>query len=159
MPKTSAGLLPYRRRDGRIEVFLVHPGGPFWAKKEAHAWSVAKGEVEGEEDLLEAARREFAEETGRTLAGDPLPLAPVRQPGGKIVHVFAVEAEVDPDAIRSDTFTLEWPPRSGRVSAFPEVDRAAWFPLGEALRRIHKGQIPILEELAARLGAAPERGR
>lgn len=157
MARTSAGLLPFRRREGRIEVFLVHPGGPFWANKEAHAWSVAKGEVEGEEDLLAAARREFAEETGCALAGEPLSLAPVRQAGGKIVHVFAVEADVDPDAIRSNTFALEWPPRSGRVRSFPEVDRAAWFSLAEARRRIHEAQIPVLDELAARLATDPGR--
>ena len=115
MPKTSAGLLPYRWRDGRVEVFLVHPGGPFWANKDAHAWSVAKGEVEQNEDLLDAARREFAEETGLTMAGPFLPLTPLRQTSGKLVHVWAIEADVDSSTVRSNLFPLEWPPRSGNV--------------------------------------------
>jgi predicted NUDIX family NTP pyrophosphohydrolase len=154
MAKTSAGLLPYRWRDGGLDVFLVHPGGPYWARKDTHAWSVAKGEVEGDEDLLAAARREFREETGLTLSGRPLPLAPVRQPGGKVVHVFALEADPDPAAVRSNTFRMEWPPRSGRIADFPEVDKAAWFPLADALSRIHKGQVPVLTALSDRLGAA-----
>ena len=152
MPKTSAGLLPYRRREGRLEVFLVHPGGPFWARKDAHAWSVAKGEAGAEEDPLAAARREFAEETGFAPDGPVLALRPVRQPGGKLVHVWAVEAELDPAAIRSNSFALEWPPRSGRTRDFPEIDRAGWFDLAEARGKIHKGQVAILDELADRLG-------
>ena len=152
MPRTSAGLLPYRRRDGRLEVFLVHPGGPFWAGKDAHAWSVAKGEVEQDEDLLHAAHREFAEETGLTLAGSATPLAPVRQSAGKIVHVWAIETEIDPTAIQSNSFPLEWPPRSGQVRQFPEVDRAAWFDLAEARSKIHKGQVALLDEMKSKLG-------
>jgi predicted NUDIX family NTP pyrophosphohydrolase len=147
MPRTSAGLLPYRRRDGQLEVLLVHPGGPFWANKDTHAWSVAKGEVEPGEDLLNAAHREFFEETGLTLEGPATPLAPVRQPAGKIVYVWAVEADIDPSAIRSNSFLLEWPPRSGHVRQFPEVDRAAWLDLGEARSKIHKGQVALLDEL------------
>jgi predicted NUDIX family NTP pyrophosphohydrolase len=150
MPRTSAGLLPYRRRDGRLEVFLVHPGGPFWRNRDDHAWSVAKGEVEPNEDLLSAARREFAEETGLKLAGTATPLAPVRQPSGKLVHVWAIEADIDPSAIRSNTFPLEWPPRSGILRQFPEVDRAAWFDLDAARSKIHKGQVALLDELARR---------
>jgi len=152
MPKTSAGLLPYRWRDGRPEVFLVHPGGPFWTKKDDAAWSVAKGEVEQDESLLDAARREFTEETGLTLTGPLLPLNPVRQSGGKVVHVWAVEADLEPSAIRSNAFPLEWPPRSGQIVQFPEIDRAAWFGLAEARRKIHKGQLGLLEELGAALG-------
>jgi predicted NUDIX family NTP pyrophosphohydrolase len=133
-------------------VFLVHPGGPFWANKDAHAWSVAKGEADGEEDLLDAALREFAEETGLTLDGTFSPLAPVRQAGGKLVHVWAIEAEIDPAAIRSNTFPLEWPPRSGRIRQFPEVDRAAWFDLAEARGKVHKGQVAVLDELGGKLG-------
>jgi predicted NUDIX family NTP pyrophosphohydrolase len=148
----SAGLLPYRRRDGRLEVFLVHPGGPFWANKDMHAWSVAKGEVEAGEDLLDAARREFLEETGLALAGPVVPLTPVRQAGGKLVHVWAIEADVDPSAIRSNSFPLEWPPRSGRIRQFPEVDRAAWFDLDQARTKIHKGQVALLCELPRKLG-------
>jgi predicted NUDIX family NTP pyrophosphohydrolase len=147
MPRTSAGLLPYRRRGGRLEVFLVHPGGPFWRNRDEHAWSVAKGEVEQHEDLLSAARREFAEETGLALPGPATPLAPVRQPSGKLVHVWAIEADIDPSTIRSNVFPLEWPPRSGILRQFPEVDRAAWFDLDAARSRIHKGQVPLLHEL------------
>ena len=152
MPKTSAGLLPYRRRDGRVEVFLVHPGGPFWANKDTHAWSVAKGEVERDEDLLDAAHREFSEETGLTLAGPAMPLAPMRQAAGKLVHVWAIEADIDPSAIQSNSFPLEWPPRSGQVRQFPEVDRAAWFDLADAQSKIHKGQVAFLSELHRKLG-------
>ena len=115
MPRTSAGLLPYRRREGRVEVFLVHPGGPFWVNKDQHAWSVAKGEVEHGEDLLHAAHREFCEETGLTLAKHVFPLAPIRQASGKVVHVWAIEADIDPSTILSNSFQLEWPPRSGRM--------------------------------------------
>jgi predicted NUDIX family NTP pyrophosphohydrolase len=152
MPRTSAGLLPYRWRDGRLEVFLVHPGGPFWANKETHAWSVAKGEVEADEDLLNAAHREFLEETGITLTAPAAPLAPVRQAAGKLVHVWAIEADIDPSKIRSNWFLLEWPPRSGQVRQFPEVDRAAWFELEDARSKIHKGQIAILSELHRKFG-------
>jgi predicted NUDIX family NTP pyrophosphohydrolase len=152
MPRTSAGLLPYRWRDGRLEVFLVHPGGPFWANKDAHAWSVAKGEVEPDEDLLCAAHREFSEETGLTLAGPARPLTPVRQGTGKLVHVWAIEADIDPFAIQSNSFSLEWPPRSGELRQFPEVDRADWFDFAEAPRKIHKGQVALLSDLGKRLG-------
>jgi predicted NUDIX family NTP pyrophosphohydrolase len=151
MAKASAGLLPYRWRGGRLEVFLVHPGGPFWAKKDAAAWSAAKGEVEQDEALLDAARREFAEETGLALAGSFLPLAPARQPSGKLVHVWAIETDIDPAAIRSNAFTLEWPPRSGEIRQFPEVDRAGWFGLVEARGKIHKGQVALLDDLELKL--------
>jgi predicted NUDIX family NTP pyrophosphohydrolase len=153
MPQTSAGLLPYRRRGGAIEVFLVHPGGPFWAAKDRHAWSIAKGEVEPDESLLHAARREFAEETGFDCAGPTLSLTARRQPGGKVVHAWAVAADCDPHALRSNRFRLEWPPRSGRVREFPEVDRAAWFDIATAREKIHEGQIGFLDELEARLTA------
>lgn len=152
MARISAGLLPYRWRDGRPEVFLVHPGGPFWAKKDVHAWSIAKGEVEPGEDLAAAARREFAEETGLSLEGPVMPLGERRQPGGKVVHAWAVEAEPDPEAVRSNTFRIEWPPRSGREQEFPEVDRAAWFDLETAREKVHKGQVGFLDALAQRLG-------
>jgi predicted NUDIX family NTP pyrophosphohydrolase len=151
MPRTSAGLLPYRRLDGRLEVFLVHPGGPFWVNRDTHAWSVAKGEVERDEDLLNAAHREFSEETGLTLAGPAMALSPVRQAAGKLVHVWAIEADIDPSAIRSNSFPLPWPPRSGQVRQFPEVDRAAWFKLAEARSKIHMGQIAFLCELHLKL--------
>lgn len=153
MPKTSAGLLPYRWHDGRLEVFLVHPGGPFWARKDAHAWSIAKGEAEPEEDLLAAARREFAEETGLSIEGAAMVLTPLRQPGGKLVHAWAIEADLDASSIRSNAFPLEWPPRSGRIRAFPEVDRAGWFDLPDARRKIHEGQAGFLDDLEERLRA------
>jgi predicted NUDIX family NTP pyrophosphohydrolase len=153
MPQASAGLLPYRRRGGAIEVFLVHLGGPFWAAKDRHAWSIAKGEVEPDESLLHAARREFTEETGFDCAGPTLSLTARRQPGGKVVHAWAVAADCDPHALRSNSFRLEWPPRSGRVREFPEVDRAAWFDIATAREKIHEGQIGFLDELEARLTA------
>lgn len=152
MARESAGLLLYRRREGALEVFLVHPGGPFWARRDEGAWSVPKGEPGADEELLAAARREFAEETGHTAAGPFTPLTPRRQAGGKRVHAWAAEGDCDPVALRSNNFTLEWPPRSGRSQEFPEVDRAAWFPLDEARRRINKGQRGFLDELERLLG-------
>src|ERR1044071_8798885 len=124
MGKTSAGLLLFRTRDGALEVLLVHPGGPFWAKKDDGAWSIPKGEIDAGEDPLAAARREVKEEVGAAPDGRFIPLAPVRQPGGKVVHAWAIEADVDATAITSNVFEMEWPPRSGRRRAFPEVDRA-----------------------------------
>lgn len=153
VPRQSAGLLLHRRRDGRIEVFLVHPGGPFWARKDEGAWSIPKGEAAPSDDLLETAFRELAEETGTQLSGvTAAPLRPIRQAGGKTVHAWAVEADLDADAIVSNTFTLEWPRGSGRTREFPEVDRAAWFGLDEARRRINPAQVALLDELEALLG-------
>ncbi len=151
MARVSAGLLPYRWRDEELEVFLVHPGGPFWANKDAGAWSIAKGEIGEGEAPRAAARREFAEETGLTLAGEAIALTPVRQAGGKLVHAFALEAEIDPAAIRSNHFTIEWPPRSGERRDFPEVDRAGWFGLEAARRKLLQSQLPLLEDLRLRL--------
>ncbi|MEJ2217407.1 MAG: NUDIX domain-containing protein [Gemmatimonadota bacterium] len=151
MSRNSAGVLLYRRRAGSLEVLLVHPGGPFWAKKDRGAWSVPKGEHDESEAPLDAARREFEEETGTRPAGDFLPLSPVRQKGGKTVRAWAVAGDMDPAGIRSNTFKMEWPPRSGRQQEFPEVDRAAWFPLDEARERILESQAPLLDELARRL--------
>jgi len=148
MPKkTSAGILLYRQRRGRLEVFLVHPGGPFWAKKDLGAWSLPKGEFEPDEDPLDAARREFTEETGFPIDGEFLALTPLRQPSGKTIYAWAVEGDCDPAELRSNTFEMEWPPRSGKRSAFPEVDRADWFSLAEARQRIIAGQAPFLDEL------------
>jgi len=147
MAKISAGLVLYRRRAGGIEIFLVHPGGPFWAKKDAGAWSIPKGEAAPGEDLLARARTEFAEETGFVPAGEFRPLTPIRQAGGKTVHAWAVEGEADPAAIHSNSFTIEWPPRSGQMREFPEVDRAGWFSLAAAREKIIAGQIGLLNEL------------
>ena len=152
MARLSAGLLLYRRRRGVLEVFLVHPGGPFWAGKDAGAWSIPKGEFSPGEDPLAAARREFGEETGFTAAGEFLPLTPLKQPSGKIIQAWAVAGDCDPGAIRSNTFSLEWPPRSGRRQEFPEVDRAAWFTLAGAREKISQGQAGFLEELREKLG-------
>jgi predicted NUDIX family NTP pyrophosphohydrolase len=146
MPRHSAGLLMYRRRQGQAEVFLVHPGGPFWKHKDCGAWSIPKGEF-ADEPPLDAAQREFQEETGFVARGDFLPLAIIRQTGGKIVHAWAFEGDCDAEAIRSNTFTMEYPPRSGRLQAFPEVDRAAWFSLAQARDRILKSQQPLLDQL------------
>jgi predicted NUDIX family NTP pyrophosphohydrolase len=147
MPK-SAGVLLYRRPPGGLEVFLVHPGGPFWAKKDLGAWSIPKGEIEDDEDPLAAAKREFTEETGFVVEGEFRPLAPLRQRSGKVIFAWAVEGDCDPAQLRSNTFELEWPPKSGRRREFPEVDRAAWFDLDEARRRILKGQAPFLDDPA-----------
>lgn len=151
MAKTTAGILPYRKREGDWEVFLVHPGGPFWQNKDRHAWSVGKGEPEAGEGLFHAAKREFKEETGLDIHGEFVPLEPVKQPGGKIVHAWTVEADLDNIAIESNTFSMEWPPKSGKIREFPEVDKAGWFSLEEAKEKIHKGQVGILEQLAQRL--------
>ncbi|MFH0962516.1 MAG: NUDIX domain-containing protein [Planctomycetota bacterium] len=148
MAKTSAGLLMYRRRQGVLEVLLVHPGGPFWAKKDLGVWSIPKGEYVEREDPLEAAKREFEEETGFRAQGDFQPLTPATQPGGKVVHAWALEGDCDPSSLRSNTFTMEWPPKSGKQRDFPEVDRAAWFSIDEAKQRILKGQLPLLLQLA-----------
>ncbi|MCL4501871.1 MAG: NUDIX domain-containing protein [Deltaproteobacteria bacterium] len=147
MPKRSAGLLMYRFQNGALEVFLVHPGGPFWAKKDLGAWSIPKGEYNPDEDALAAAKREFAEETGCVFQGDILPLPSLKQPSGKIIAAWAFEGDCDPKTLRSNTFSLEWPPRSGRQQEFPEVDRAGWFGLDEAKEKIIKGQVGFLEEL------------
>jgi len=152
MAKQSAGLLLYRVHEGVLEVFLVHPGGPFWAKKDLGAWSIPKGEIEEGEDLLEAARREFAEETGFRPEGVFRELAPVRQKSGKVVRAWAVEGDCDAAAIRSNTFPLEWPPRSGRWMDVPEVDRAGWFDLDTARAKILEGQRGLLEELRRLVG-------
>jgi len=147
MATRSAGLLMWRRRPEGIEVFLVHPGGPFWATRDEGAWSIPKGEYAEGEQPLEAARREFREETGLSVEGEYVPLEPVRQKGGKTVMAWAVEGDCEAAAVSSNTFEMEWPPRSGRRQEFPEIDRAAWFPLDEAAAKILKGQLPLLEQL------------
>jgi predicted NUDIX family NTP pyrophosphohydrolase len=148
MAKRSAGILLHRRTPAGHEVLLVHPGGPFWAKKDLGAWSIPKGEHDEGEDGLACALREFAEETGTTLPpGDLADLGTIRQRGGKVVQAWAAEGDLDADTIRSNTFELEWPPRSGRVREYPEVDRAAWFGLEEARERINPAQAAFLDRL------------
>ena len=147
MAKKSAGLLLYRHTVDGIEVLLVHPGGPFWARKDDGAWSIPKGEFADEEDPLLAAKREFEEETGTRPSGDFLPLKPLKQSGGKLVYAWAVRSSFDPANLKSNTFSMEWPPRSGRTAEFPEVDRAAWFVLDEARRKILKSQTGFLDQL------------
>jgi predicted NUDIX family NTP pyrophosphohydrolase len=147
MPKHSAGLLLYLYRQEELEVLLVHPGGPFWANKDEGAWSIPKGEYPPEEDPLTAAYREFKEETGCETAGEAIPLGSLKQPSGKIIQAWALKGDCDAAGIRSNTFTLEWPPHSGRRQEFPEVDRAAWFTLEAARKKIHPGQVGFLEEL------------
>jgi predicted NUDIX family NTP pyrophosphohydrolase len=144
MPVKSAGILLFRKRKRGREVFLVHPGGPFWRSKDLGAWTIPKGMIEPEEDLLSAARREFREETGFDVEGDFRLLGTFRQPGGKLVTAFAVEGEFDPDTLVSNTFFAIWPPKSGRLVEFPEIDRGEWFALAEAEAKILKGQKPIL---------------
>jgi predicted NUDIX family NTP pyrophosphohydrolase len=155
MAKQSAGLLLYRFRERRPEVFLVHPGGPFWAAKDAGAWSIPKGEAGPGEDLLTRAKLEFAEETGFAVPDGLHALRPIKQAGGKIVHAWVAEGNVDATALRSNGFTLEWPPRSGRQQIFPEVDRAAWFTLAEAREKINKGQSALLDQLEQLLATRP----
>jgi predicted NUDIX family NTP pyrophosphohydrolase len=154
--KSSAGLVMYRRRGDALEVFLVHPGGPFWTKKDMGAWSIPKGEFDPDEELLLAAKREFEEETGHQPSGEFVSLAAIKQPGGKTVYAWAVEGDCDAAALRSNVFSMEWPRGSGRVQEYPEVDRAAWFPLGEARGRILQGQRGFLDQLAGRLGLDKE---
>jgi predicted NUDIX family NTP pyrophosphohydrolase len=147
MPIISAGLLMYRLREGIPEVFLVHPGGPFWTAKDAGAWSIPKGIINADEDPLSAARREFEEETGFRVSGDFIQLSSVKLRSGKVLMAWAVEGDCDPSQIKSNTFPMEWPPHSGRHQEFPEVDRAAWLAVGEAKKKINQGQVPLLEEL------------
>ena len=146
--KNTAGLLLYRRR-GELEVFLVHPGGPFWAKKNFGAWSLPKGQIDEGEDPLQAAKREFTEETGFPIDGDFRPLEPVKQSRGKVVHAWAIEADCDPAQLRSNLFSMEWPPKSGKTQEFSEVDRGAWFHIPEARKRILPAQIGFIEQLVA----------
>ena len=151
LAKTSAGILPYRAHDGRLEVLLVHPGGPFWARKDLGAWTIAKGEYAPDEDPLAAARREFLEETGCAPEGPFVALGSVVQAAGKVVTAWATELDWDPCLLVSNTFFVEWPKGSGRTRSFPEVDRAEWFDLEEAARRILPAQRALLDTLAAKL--------
>lgn len=152
MSKKSAGLLLIRETSGYLEVLLVHPGGPFWSRKDEGAWSIPKGEFEEGEDPLEAARREFEEETGSPAPGKAIPLSPLKQPSGKVVYAWAIRGDFDPVLLRSNSFPLEWPPKSGRVQEFPEVDRADWFTVALAKRKILKGQADFIDQLQVILG-------
>jgi predicted NUDIX family NTP pyrophosphohydrolase len=149
--RASAGLLLYRHAAGELEVLLVHPGGPYWARKDDSAWSIPKGEIEPGEEPLAAAQREFAEETGAVVDGEFLRLAPVRLRSGKVIHAWALQADFDPAAMHSNLFSMEWPPKSGVQREFPEVDRAAWFGIDSARLKIHPGQAPLLDDLLAQL--------
>ena len=153
MPKRSAGLVLYRTVRGSMEVFLVHPGGPLWANKDNGAWSIPKGEFDPDEDALNAAKREFREETGLVANGEYQPLKPLRQKGGKIVHVWAVQCDVEAAAVKSNTFSMEWPPRSGKTREFPEIDRAEWFNIEFARRKILKSQLALLNQLEQAMAA------
>ena len=159
--KQAAGLLIFRRVVGALEVLLVHPGGPLWARKDDGAWSIPKGEVEPDEEALAAARREVEEETGARPSGTFIALSPVRQTGGKIVHVWAIESDFDPASLKSNLFEMEWPPKSGNRRSFPEVDRAAWFDLETAGRKILPSQAVVLQHLQGRLTetGVPQRVR
>jgi len=149
----SAGVLVYRRRAGGIEVLLAHPGGPFWARKDDGAWSIPKGEFDpSTEAVLDAARREFAEETGIEVDGDFVDLGTVRQKGGKTVHAFAVEADIDPAGTRSNTFETEWPPHSGHTAAYPEVDRIEWFTPAVAKHKLIGVQAALVDRLLDEVG-------
>jgi predicted NUDIX family NTP pyrophosphohydrolase len=153
--KESAGLLMYRLRNSTLEVFLVHPGGPYWARKDLGAWSIPKGELQEGEDYLDAAKREFQEETGFLPKGNFIALAPIKQTGGKLVYGWAVRDDCDTKTIVSNTFSMEWPPRSGKRQEFPEVDRAEWFTIETAKEKILKGQVGFLEELRLKIEKEP----
>jgi predicted NUDIX family NTP pyrophosphohydrolase len=146
MPKQSAGILLYRKINNQLQVFLVHPGGPFFKNKDAGAWSIPKGEFLDDEDPLAAAKREFEEETGQTIDGNFIKLKPVALKSGKIVHAWAVDGDIDHETIFSNLFEIEWPPKSGKKQSFPEIDRAAWFDVDEAKVKINPGQLDLIED-------------
>jgi predicted NUDIX family NTP pyrophosphohydrolase len=148
----SAGLLLFRPRDNHIQVLLGHPGGPFWRRRDQGVWTIPKGLIAPGESSLSTALREFVEETGHRPAGEPLALGSAKQPGGKVVHVWAVQGDWDPVELQSNTFEMEWPPRSGRRQEFPEIDRAAWFSIAEARAKILKGQAVFMDRLLETVG-------
>lgn len=157
MTKHSAGLLMYRFSGNDIEVFLVHPGGPFWAKKDVASWSIPKGEFSSNENSLEAARREFEEETGFPVDGKFTSLDMLKQPSGKIIHAWAFEGDCDSTKIKSNTFSMEWPPKSGKEQEFPEIDKAGWFNIETAKTKLHKGQVAFIDRLLKKLNIQPDR--
>jgi predicted NUDIX family NTP pyrophosphohydrolase len=152
MAGQSAGILVYRRNKKTVEFFLVHPGGPFWAKKDLGAWSIPKGEYEPHEDPLAAAKREFLEETGQKISGEFIALTPIKQKAGKIVKAWLVESDIDIDAITSNTFEMEWPPKSGRKQSFPEVDKGGWFDAATAKEKINQNQATLIDEAMSLIG-------
>jgi predicted NUDIX family NTP pyrophosphohydrolase len=156
--KTSAGILLFRKRPEGVQVLLVHPGGPFWARKDAGAWSIPKGLANEAEDLLAAAKREFFEETGMAVEGEFLDLGAHKQPGGKTIVAFAQEGDFDSASLTSNAFSIEWPPHSGRMAEFPEVDKAGWFSIDEAMGKATRGQRPIIAALAEKLGVNRPNG-
>lgn len=147
MPLHSAGLLLYRVRDGQLELFLAHPGGPYWAKKDDGVWSIPKGLIDPDEDPLAAARREFHEETGHVIDGEFIPLGELKQKGNKIVHAWAVAGDIDAESIRSNTYAVQWPPKSGQWRRYPEIDRAGWFGVDDARGKILAGQADFIDRL------------
>jgi len=147
MAKKSTGILLYRFQNTVLEFFLVHPGGPFWTKKDEGAWTIPKGEFEDNEDPLDAAKREFEEETGVKISGKFIELKPVKQKSGKLVYAWAVEGDIDSSKIKSNEFEMEWPPKSGKMKSFPEIDRAAWFNLKDAEQKMNAGQFSLIKEL------------
>jgi predicted NUDIX family NTP pyrophosphohydrolase len=147
MPKKSAGILMYRSQNEVLEVLLVHPGGPYWAKKDVGSWSIPKGEYTDTEEPFTVAKREFEEETSFQVDGDFTPLTPLEQPSGKVVNAWTLEGDCDASNIKSNTFLMEWPPRSGKKQEFPEVDRAEWFTIETAKNKLLKGQVGFIEEL------------
>jgi predicted NUDIX family NTP pyrophosphohydrolase len=151
MAKESAGLLLYRRRNATLEFLLVHPGGPLWKNRDTGAWTIPKGEIQANEDPLSAAQREVREELGFCPDGKFIPLTPVKQKGGKVVRAWAIEVEWDPAKLKSNTFSIAWPPRSGKLQEFPEVDRAAYVDLATATTKINPAQVPLLVELERKL--------
>lgn len=151
MSKKSAGILLYKIANQKLKVFLVHPGGPFWAKKDDGAWSIPKGEFENDEDPLAAAIREFKEETGMEISGELIELTSIKQKSGKTVYAWAVEGDIDPSKIKSNDFEIEWPPNSGKKQIFPEIDKAGWFTDVEAKKKIISGQSPLIEELKSKV--------
>jgi predicted NUDIX family NTP pyrophosphohydrolase len=156
MAKKSAGLVMYRFRSSKLEVFLVHPGGPFRSKKVDGAWSIPKGEYREDENPFEVAKREFKEETGYEVDGNFIPLLPIKQSGKKIITAWAVEGDCDASQIKSNTFTIEWPPRSGKQCEFPEVDKAGWFSVNIAIRKLLQGQVGFMKQLCEKLGNNPD---
>jgi len=152
-PRTSAGIVLFRPRNGQLEILLAHPGGPFFTNRDAGHWTIPKGEADGDEELVAVARREFEEETGnRPPDGDPIELGSIVQKGGKVVHAWALEGDLDPATADSNTFEMVWPPGSGRLQTFPEIDRVEWFDAAEARRRIKDAQIPLIDRLEEALG-------